>query len=643
MVDVFISYARSESEPAQRVKRLLEDMGLTVFLDVEGLDGGDVFPDVFDNAIKTAGVVLSLWSPHSLSRPWVKKECYIGQMRGVLVPVAISPLNVQRDIPALFMDMQFLDLVNFDGDAKDPRWRKVVGSLARTLKRPDLVQRRGEDSGDSELHKLRRELAELRKSPVTKAATILKAAPKIVAGLPKLWLAGGAAAVLAAIVAAVVLMQPPPARSLEADLKSIDVKAPGFIPQEAWLMLTNHHSIAEIAKAAETNTLAAAFLGRAYADGNNTGINDTQAQLLVQRSCSAGEIFGCNTLGRIRQFNRDYDGAREQFQKACDGGFMGGCTNLGLLYETGQIGKPDPDKAITLYTKACGAGEVFACGAMGFLLDKNPAYPRDPDRAATLYKQACDGRVWRNCIWLGDLYMTGAGVQRNDDTAHGYFLRACLMQDYLGCARLGELAADGRGGKLDHAEARLYFTYACNNHEIEACNDLGLLYRNGHGVPQNDETARTIFESACKSDFAIQTACGNLGDMYRRGAGGAKDIKKAVELFRRACNDFPVFDAPSCGDLGFLLMRGIEGAPKDIDAAVEPLQKACDGGGIAPACTDLAAIYSGGLGIKQDVQLSLTYLNKGCQLHDKLACESIDKLKGGQTKMGAPPVTASPT
>ena len=100
MADVFISYARDERARADQVKAALEGLGLSVFLDVEGLDGGDVFSDVLDRQVKTSGAVLGLWSPHALSRPWVRIECQIARDRGVLVPALIEPIDAIRDVAA---------------------------------------------------------------------------------------------------------------------------------------------------------------------------------------------------------------------------------------------------------------------------------------------------------------------------------------------------------------------------------------------------------------------------------------------------------------------------------------------------------------------------------------------------------------
>ncbi|MEM1107007.1 MAG: toll/interleukin-1 receptor domain-containing protein [Pseudomonadota bacterium] len=171
MADVFISYARSERPKAEAIKDLLEAAGLSVFFDVQGLDGGDVFPDVLDREVKSAGAVLGLWSPHALSRPWVKIECLIGKDRGVLVPASIEPINALIDLPAAFYGVQHVDLSDFHGDPSDANWLALLRSLGRTLGRPDLARQAaapppGDAAGEADLRaqmeRMRDELNALR-------------------------------------------------------------------------------------------------------------------------------------------------------------------------------------------------------------------------------------------------------------------------------------------------------------------------------------------------------------------------------------------------------------------------------------------------------------------------------------------------
>ncbi|MEM0984720.1 MAG: toll/interleukin-1 receptor domain-containing protein [Pseudomonadota bacterium] len=139
MADVFLSYARRDTPAARLIKDQLEARGLSVFFDTEGLDSGDVFPDILDREVKTAGAVVGVWSRHALTRPWVKIECDIGRARGVLVPVQIEPIP-DLDRPAAFWNVQFDDLTGFDGDTDHGGWQRFLRSLSRTLKRPDLMQ-----------------------------------------------------------------------------------------------------------------------------------------------------------------------------------------------------------------------------------------------------------------------------------------------------------------------------------------------------------------------------------------------------------------------------------------------------------------------------------------------------------------------
>jgi outer membrane protein OmpA-like peptidoglycan-associated protein len=138
MADVFLSYARADLRRAEQVKAALEGAGLTVFFDVDGLDGGDVFPDVLDREVKSAGAVVSLWSAHALTRPWVKQECSIGLKRKCLIPLAIEPLG-DLDVPLAFEGLQQIDFTGFHGRTDSPEWQKLMRSLARALGRPDLM------------------------------------------------------------------------------------------------------------------------------------------------------------------------------------------------------------------------------------------------------------------------------------------------------------------------------------------------------------------------------------------------------------------------------------------------------------------------------------------------------------------------
>ncbi len=137
MADVFISYSRTERSIASVVARRLREMGLSVFIDVEGLDGGMTFDDELDREVKSAGVILGLWSPTALASEWVKLECGVGLDRRVLVPAMIAHYP-RETVPLAFYRTQHVDLTNGAHETDGENWQKLIRSIARLLNRSDL-------------------------------------------------------------------------------------------------------------------------------------------------------------------------------------------------------------------------------------------------------------------------------------------------------------------------------------------------------------------------------------------------------------------------------------------------------------------------------------------------------------------------
>lgn len=133
MADIFLSYARKDRELAVVIKERLERQGYSVFFDVDKLDGGDVFPDVIDREVKTAKVVVGIWTPHALSRPWVKTECLIGKDRGVLVPVSLKSISLM-DTPVTFYGLQYVDLSHVLDQPDHPDWAYLDRAIGRMMR-----------------------------------------------------------------------------------------------------------------------------------------------------------------------------------------------------------------------------------------------------------------------------------------------------------------------------------------------------------------------------------------------------------------------------------------------------------------------------------------------------------------------------
>lgn len=130
MVDVFISYPRVERAAVEPIRAKLVALGLEVFFDIHGIDGGADFPDVIDKNLRLCKAVLSCWSPLYFEQRWCMIECRAGLDKNVLVPVAIK--RFAKDAPPA--DLRFLnyfDLSDWGGQVQHEDWQRTLRTLSR--------------------------------------------------------------------------------------------------------------------------------------------------------------------------------------------------------------------------------------------------------------------------------------------------------------------------------------------------------------------------------------------------------------------------------------------------------------------------------------------------------------------------------
>jgi hypothetical protein len=492
MADVFLSYARQERAKAERIKDLLEATGLSVFFDVEGLDGGDAFPDVLDHEVKTAGVVLGLWSPSALSRPWVKIECRIAMDRGVLIPVLIQPINQLTDVPAAFYNLQHIDLSDFSGDPADFEWRKVLKSIGRTLKQPGLA---GPQSAAIEPPP---------RPQANRAASLLGAclAAMVLGGGALLWwrpwearsvattdpaappsvdntVAPSAAASAPDVQPTTQTGSRADLDALKADLGRINFLDPRFVLRTTMERLLKVHSIEALERAAKGDSpQAALLLAHAHLQGAFVTADPGKASALYLKACDGGLPAGCTGVGLVYQNASEPPDhaarARTYYAKGCDGADLWGCTYLGILNAWALGGPLDYDKARALYERACGGGLFMACTNLG-LMDQGGqgggGVPNIP-KARAMFEKACEGGEPTGCGNLGFMYGTGQGVDRDPAKAVGLFQKSCSGGFVGGCSYLGYHLATGLGVAKDEPKGRALLQQGCSVGYQMACNGL---------------------------------------------------------------------------------------------------------------------------------------------------------------------------
>ena len=124
MADVFLSYSQKDTPRARQVAEALQASGWDVWWDVH-LAAGAGFRNEIAAQLGSARTVLVLWSRASIHSHFVIDEADDGRKRGVLVQAVIEDV----ELPLGFRQIQYANLVNWDGAHTDPAFSRVLNGV----------------------------------------------------------------------------------------------------------------------------------------------------------------------------------------------------------------------------------------------------------------------------------------------------------------------------------------------------------------------------------------------------------------------------------------------------------------------------------------------------------------------------------
>jgi hypothetical protein len=125
MVDLFISYSRSNRDVVRRLADAVTALGYIVWWDEE-LPAHLSYGEVITRKIGEAKATLVVWSRDSAASEWVRAEADMARNQKKLIQTAIDDCTP----PLPFNQIQYAALGDWTGDADHPGWRKVRASLA---------------------------------------------------------------------------------------------------------------------------------------------------------------------------------------------------------------------------------------------------------------------------------------------------------------------------------------------------------------------------------------------------------------------------------------------------------------------------------------------------------------------------------
>ena len=142
MVDVFVSYARSDEPQAERVALVLRASGYRVWRDDE-LPAHRAYAEVIEERVKNAKAVVVLWSSEAAKSQWVRAEADAARSGGTLVQATLD-----GSIPPMqFNHIQCADLSAWDGKEESAGWRKLAASVSALAGAGKSESRGGRTSG----------------------------------------------------------------------------------------------------------------------------------------------------------------------------------------------------------------------------------------------------------------------------------------------------------------------------------------------------------------------------------------------------------------------------------------------------------------------------------------------------------------
>jgi hypothetical protein len=121
---VFVSYKRENDTAVRRLVEGLRDAGLHVWWDQ------DIAPDApweatIERKLNAANVVIVAWSEAAVASENVKAEARRARSSGRLIQVFVEPCEP----PLFFGERQGVNLSNWNGDARDPRFQAVLAAV----------------------------------------------------------------------------------------------------------------------------------------------------------------------------------------------------------------------------------------------------------------------------------------------------------------------------------------------------------------------------------------------------------------------------------------------------------------------------------------------------------------------------------
>jgi hypothetical protein len=126
---------------------------------------------------------------------------------------------------------------------------------------------------------------------------------------------------------------------------------------------------------------------------------------------------------------------------------------LGVMYDTGQGVREDPEQAVRLFRRAAAEDEPNAHASLGVMHATGRGVRTDLTQAMRYSRRAADLGAPAGYFQVGWLYQYGLGVNRSADEAAAWYLAAHAMRDTRAREKFQELGLDAAATRQAVARA----------------------------------------------------------------------------------------------------------------------------------------------------------------------------------------------
>lgn len=614
--DIFISYSRKDTMIAERICAALDRVGITYFIDRQGIAGGMEFPEVLADAITDCKIFLFLASENSYVSKFTNSEitfAFNEKQPNSILPYIIDGSQLPKKMRFIFSGINWRTIEQhpIDSVLVNDLLQLLGREAANTPRRPTRVPGGlGSDSGTVDVGGGTTSMTQAEIDKTKGAADALYNQKKYSEAYNLYLKAADAGDYWCQFRVAWM------ANNAEGVTKNVDTarkyytmsanQGYNYAQYNLGVIYEEEKNYAEAYKwyrkaAAQDHDSAMYWLGVLLRDGKGCAKDEKEAISWFMKLADKGDGRGFNALGNAYYNGTgvavDYNKAVDYYRRGYEAGNIYATSNLGMCYEYGNGVVKDLDMARKYYKEAADKGNKYAKEQYDRLSKSSSTSSTSStttnsttmskssvdelvkladklydaakySEAVPKYRKAADaGSSWAQ-FRIGWMANNAEGMSKDPETARKYYMMSA-QQGYRYAQYNLAVIYDA---EKNYAESYKWYRKAAEQDHESAMYWLGVALKDGNGCVKDEKEAHSWFmKLAAKND---KRALAAVGDDYYYGRGVEVDFPKSVEYYRKAADLGHVYSQYS---LGYAYERG-KGVTANLDEAKRWYRKAADGG-----------------------------------------------------------------